>query len=138
MPSNFESIEEAVKDVSSALKRRPLHHTDTGTGTTFQTFNPGAAFKLLEIRFHTAVLAAAETLTFTRVVTGAEALKPGIADYLDYTIYSNDLGTDGITSVSVAFEGEEGLFTEHDSIVPALSANIGVDRWGLEIKYELV
>jgi len=134
MAANFESVVEAIENLSLS-KRKPLSHIDTGTGTTFKTLIPGVPFKLLEIRFKTAALAAAETLSFTRTRLYSVL---GMATYVDHVIYSEDLGTLGVTSVVVTFGGEEAMFFEYDSIVPALSANTGSDRWGLEILYELV
>lgn len=133
MASTNQLLEE-IRDAVTA-PRGVLRHLDTGTGTTFLTLNPRAAFKLLEIRFKTAALAAAETLSFTRTSTLSDGQ---LLDYVNYLIYSNDLGTAGTTDLSVAFDGEEGYFTKDDSIVPALSANTGSDRWGLEIVYELI
>ena len=116
------------------LNQKPLTHQDTGEGTTFRTLYPGAPFKLIELRFLAAsALAAGETLSLTRTCN-----RPDYADYLDYTIYSNDIGTAGILSVAVIFDEEEAMFTKWDTVVPALSANVGADRWGLEIVYKLL
>lgn len=118
-------------------KRKPLRHTDTGVGTTFKTLALSAPFKLLEVRFHLgSVLAATETLTLTR--TSLVPLHGPMLTYVDYVILSEDLGTLGAVDLVKTFGPEEGLFTKDDSIVPALSANAGADRWGLEILYELV
>lgn len=119
-------------------KRKPLSHVDTGVGTVFKILFPQVAFKILEIRFKTTALAAGETLSFTRIITNAGGVFGEISTFIDYLIYSNDLGTAGTTDLSVVLEGEEGIFTDQDSIVPALSANTGGDRWGLEIVYELL
>jgi len=133
----LQDIFDALKGVLTVFsKRKPLTHTDTGTGTSFKTFYPRAPFKLLEIRFLTTALAAGETLTFTR--TSGTPLKSPMLTYINYVMFTMDLGTSGITSLSISFDSDEGLFTETDTIVPTLSANTGGDRWGLEIVYELL
>jgi len=117
-------------------KRRPLRHTDTGVGIVFAIFAPRVPFKLLEIRFLTTALAAAETLSFTRV--SLTPLTTPMLTYVNNVILTEDIGTSGVTSVVVSFDPDEGFYTENDSILPALSANTGGDRWGLEIVYELI
>lgn len=138
MPANLESVEQAIKDKKEiSRKREPLRHTDTGVGTAFNVFAPGAPFKVLEFRFHLgSALAAAETLTLTRTSL-LPTLSPMLT-YINHVILTQDLGTTSILDLVRTFDSDEGFFTGNDSIVPALSANTGADRWGLEILYELV
>jgi len=129
-----EDIKEATIKIESLLKRKPLTWKDTGVGSAITTFIPGFPYKLLEVRFHLgSALAAAETLTLTRTAFGDESVA-----YYNVVLLSQDLGTAGILDLSLVFGPEEGYYTELDSIVSALSANTGGDRWGLEIVYEKV
>ena len=133
---SIDSLEQAIRGKLKVVRQYEQQtYVDTGIGTTFVPLTPGYPFKLLEIRFKTAALAAGETLTITR-----KNLLPltGLLTYLDYTILSEDLGTLGTLSLTASFGEGEGLFTENDSIDISLSANVGADRWGLEIKYEKV
>ena len=116
-------------------KRRPLRHTDTGVATTFKTFFPAKPHKLLEIRFKTAALAAGEDFTITR--TNANPLE-GLLTYANVILFFEELGDTGTLDISLPFGPDEGFMTETDSLVFALSANTGSDRWGLEVIYELV
>ena len=135
MASNFESIEEAVKDIGKALGRKPLHWFDTGTATTFKVFNPRVPYKLLEIKFKTAALAAGEDFTVTKTSTTPLT---GDLTYHDLILFFEELGDTGTTDLSIPFGENEGFCTEDDSLVFALSANTGSDRWGLEVVYEVV
>lgn len=133
----LQDILEALRGILSIFrKRKPLSHFDTGIGTDFKVLAPSAPFKLLEVRFHVGVLAAAETFSLTRVRMFPEA--GPMLNYIDHLILSQDLGTTGILDLTAAFGGEEAMFSENDTIQPALSANTGADRWGLEIVYELL
>jgi len=116
-------------------KRKPLHWFNTGTSTIFKTFNPGAAFKILEIRFKTTALAAGEDLTITKTNT-----VPGNTNstYHNVILLFEELGDLGTLNLVRTFDADEGFMTETDSLVFALSANAGADRWGLEVVYELV
>jgi len=117
------------------IKRSPLHWFDTGTGTTFKVFNPQAPHKLLEIRFKTTALAAGEDLTITR--TNADAGN-GRSTYHNVILFFEELGDTGTLNLTMPFGSDEGFMTKDDSLVFALSANTGADRWGLEVIYELV
>ena len=117
-------------------KRKPLHWFDTGVGATFKVLNPGAAFKILEIRFKTAALAAAEDLTITK--TNTNNAGNSRSTYHDVILFSEELGDLGTLDMVKTFDADEGFMTETDSLVFALSANAGADRWGLEVVYELV
>ena len=114
--------------------RKPLHWKDTGVSTTFKVFNPGAAFKLMEIRFKTTALAAGEDFTITRT----DVSQTSNAAYHDVILFFEELGDTGTLNLSLPFSSDEGFMTETDSLVFALSANAGADRWGLEVIYELV
>ena len=110
--------------------RVPVHTKTTGTGTAVATLTPGAAFKLLEIRFHLgSVLAAAETLTVIQNAVGTA---------YDTSLLSEDMGTGGIVDLIKTFGKDEGFFESTDSIVIALSANTGGDTWGCQTIHELV
>ena len=130
-----EILTELKRGLTVDRRRKPLYWRDTGTATTFQVFAPGAPHKVLEVRFHTAALAAAETLTITKTRLDTA---PASGTYYNTVLVSEDLGTDGTTDLIVIFGPEEGFCDEFDTLVPALSANTGSDRWGLEIVYELV
>ena len=116
-------------------KRRPIHWFDTGTGATFKVFNPRAPHKLLEIRFKTAALAAGEDFTITKTNTSATDYR---STYHNVILFFEELGDTGTLNLSMAFSPDEGFMTENDSLVFALSANVGADRWGLEVIYEVV
>ncbi len=119
-------------------KRRPLHWYDTGAtnGAPHRVFNPGVPHKLLEIRFKTAALAAGEDFTITKTNTNAPTNNR--AAYHDVILFFEELGDTGTTDLSMPFEVDEGFMEAADSLVFALSANTGNDRWGLEVIYELV
>ncbi len=137
MSTNQQSIIDAIKDKESiSRKRKPLHWFDSGVATTFKVFYPKKAHKLLEIRFKTTALAAAEDFTITK--TNANTAKNGRVTYFDVILFFEELGDTGTTDLSMPFSPDEGFMTEDDSLVFALSANTGSDRWGLEVIYELV
>jgi len=135
-PSNIEAIERAIREKEAiSRKRNPLHWYDTGVAATIKTFKPGAPHKLLEIRFKTTALAAGEDLTITKTNTNPTNL---YSTYHDVILLKEELGDLGTTNLVRTFDADEGFMTEDDSIVSALSANTGGDRWGMEIVYELV
>jgi len=108
----------------------PVTTNTTGAGTAIATLSPGAAYKLVAVRFHLgSALAAAETLTITSDI-GAGAV-------YDTVLFSSDLGTPDIRDVVVEF-GDAYVFAAADDIVIALSANAGADIWGCQTIYELI
>ena len=117
-------------------KRRPLHWFDTGTGTTHKVFNPIAAHKILEIRFKTTALAAAEDFTITK--TNTNTAVNARSTHYDNILFFEELGDTGTLNFTLPFSPDEGFMTADDSLVFAHSANTGSDRWGLEVIYELV
>jgi len=121
----------SITNLQFFRKRRPLHWKDTGVGTTFHTFDPKAPHKLLEIRFKTTALAAGEDFTITKTATSGP-------NYHDVILFFEELGDLGTLDLTIPFGADEGFMTEADSLVFALSANTGADRWGLEVVYELV
>ncbi len=134
----LEEIARTLKGILTVFrKRRPLHWYDTGVTATIKTFIPGVACKLLEIRFKTAALAAGEDLTITK--TNANPLgDTNRSTYHDVILFFEELGDTGTLDIAMPFGPDEGFMTKDDSIVSALSANTGSDRWGMEIIYELV
>jgi len=130
----LQTLTGGVKVLNSiTTKRSPIHYFDTGAGTDFKVFAPQAPFKIMEIRFHTAALAAGEDLTITRTTTIGEE-----STYYNVILFFEEIGDTGTTDLSIPFGPEEGFFRNTDTLVFALSANTGSDRWGLEVIYELV
>ena len=112
----------------------PITTNTTGVGAAIATLAPGAAFKLLGFRFNVstgAPLAAAETLTVTSDIgEGAE---------YDTILFTEDLGTPGTNVVVVDYaDSKVYSFAAADSIVIALSANVGGDTWGCQTIHELI
>jgi len=129
-----------VEDVNSdeilaalnLIRDNPVTTNTTGTGVALATLTPGAAYKLLAARLHIstgAPLAAGETLIIT--------LDCGAGVEYDTVLFSSDLGTPGINDV-VAIFGDGYEFVAADSIVIALSANVGGDTWGCQTLHKLI
>ena len=112
----------------------PITTNTTGVGAAIATLTPGAAFKFLGFRFNVstgAPLAAAETLTVTSDI-GA-----GVA--YDTILFTQDLGTAAINDVVIDYANSKVYsFAAADSIVIALSANVGGDTWGCQTIHELI
>jgi len=112
----------------------PITTNTTGVGAAIATLAPGAAFKLLGFRFNVSIgapLAAAETLTVTSDIDAG-------AEY-DTILFTEDLGTPSINDVVVDYaDSKVYSFAAADSIVIALSANVGGDTWGCQTIHELI
>jgi len=112
------------------IRSVPVTTNTTGTVTAIATLSPGAAFKLVAVRFNLAsALAAAETLTVTSDINTGAAY--------DTVLYTQDLGTPDIRDLVIPF-GDEYVFAAADDIVIALSANVGGDTWGCQTIHELI
>ena len=118
--------------------RRPLHWYLTGASTVAATdyFFPRVPHKILEIRWHSAAFAAAEDLTITK--TNRNMPVNSRATYYDTILFFEEIGDTGTINMTMPFAADEGFMEEADSLVFALSANTGGDRWGIEVIYELV
>ncbi len=109
----------------------PTITSTTGTVTAIATLAPGAAFRLLGIRFHLgSALAAAETLTVT--------LDAGDGAAYDTVLFTRDMSVGAVLDLIIPFGGAEDFFGATDEIVIALSANVGGDTWGCQTIHELV
>ena len=124
---NSDEILAAVEFIRGASTATP----STGTGTAIATLAPGAAFHFDGLRLHIgSALAAAEILTVT--------LDSALGGAYDTVLFSSDLGTPDIRDVVLECIGKVYDFAAGDSIVIALSANVGADTWGCETVHTLI